>query len=902
MTWGYDVDIHHLFSETSKSSIFQHSETLLCDLAAARISAVQKNVPLFFIAHSLGGIVVKDALQISAVESTYLKDILPATKAVMFLGTPHHGSKAASLGKVAAQVLKVFLQDPNDKVLRGLEVNSEILERISRGFGHVLATGNIQVHSFREDLDTYGIRIVNSFSSSIGYFSETRGSLPANHREMAKFISKNDIKFRRVASVLKIWARTIGKLRIFPVQTEIVEDLPDGLIFDEQYRKCQATLSSSIAKRRLNEVQSAYKNTFGWIFNKRLDFGNWLCGRVTDSVYWIQGKPGSGKSTAMKFAMMHPYTKRLLDRYNSNQWVIVGYFFHDRGALIQKTIRGFVGEILHQILEYRKDLFHLVLPVVAKLPDPDDTDQTAQSDIWTPSDIVEALLLIGTNTTSQLNLCIFVDALDEHDGDHNNLLAILQELGSLTSNDHFRLRLCVAGRPENKFKDAFHMSPGFAIHQHTMQDIKIYVQGRIKNESQSKMSRDGARELNALISEVVNRAQGVFIWVRLVTNELVEGICEGYTISELNELLSDIPTELHGLYKRALHRPRRHPKPIVERQRLETYVIFEIAMRATQPFTLYQILNASLYLTTEKWRPQELQKLSFDQMERRLNNLSFGLLELSGQLEGWIGLTAVSPRITYTQNLTGADTVGDSAHAPGSDEFDSNLEDSNHGSPVHTEQSGSAYEQSEFGDPDTALVQFIHQTAKEFMATNDGSTSIIENIPDTPKDSGHELLIRYFLHILTMRGADGYELDVEQLIVGSFMHHARAVENTGRPIHKLFDPTLIHLDSAMEILTEIATTESSPKYGSILTNVQRKKSIFLLLFYVFCNLKLSLNSISTTIKIKMTEDVMDRILVAFIDDTPSMEEASKEAEIRKNLLQSPLRSAILLRRPDLNDK
>jgi hypothetical protein len=107
-------------------------ESLLGDLAAARISTAEKHVPLFFIAHSLGGIVVKDALQISAAESTHLKDILLATRGVMFLGIPHHGSKVASLGKLAAQVLKVFLQDPNDKILRGLEANSEILERISQ--------------------------------------------------------------------------------------------------------------------------------------------------------------------------------------------------------------------------------------------------------------------------------------------------------------------------------------------------------------------------------------------------------------------------------------------------------------------------------------------------------------------------------------------------------------------------------------------------------------------------------------------------------------------------------------------------------------------------------------------------------------------------------------------------
>jgi hypothetical protein len=337
------------------------------------------------------------------------------------------------------------------------------------------------VHSFREDLDTNGVRIVDSFSSTIGYFNETRGSLPANHREMAKFSSEHDIKFQRVVSVFKIWEKDMRTIKSASIQVENVSNLPDSLIFDEQYRKCQATLSSRMAKQRLKAVEAAYENTFDWMFDERLGFRDWLCGNVADPVYWIQGKPGSGKSTAMKYAMTHKYTKRLLSKYSSKNWTTVGYFFYDRGASIQKTIWGFVGETLHQILEYRKDLFHLIIPVVTRLPDPEDLPPTAQSDIWTVPDIVETLMLIGTNTTSELNLCVFVDALDEHDGDHNNLLSIVQELRKLIANDHFRLRLCVAGRPENKFKDAFHDCPGFAIHQHTMHDIKIYVQGRIKN-------------------------------------------------------------------------------------------------------------------------------------------------------------------------------------------------------------------------------------------------------------------------------------------------------------------------------------------------------------------------------------------------------------------------------------
>jgi hypothetical protein len=83
-TWGYDVDINHIFSNAGQATVFQHATTLLSDLANKRISDedVSESVlfpyakvpsfeltfsffkrarPIIFVTHSLGGIVVKDA-------------------------------------------------------------------------------------------------------------------------------------------------------------------------------------------------------------------------------------------------------------------------------------------------------------------------------------------------------------------------------------------------------------------------------------------------------------------------------------------------------------------------------------------------------------------------------------------------------------------------------------------------------------------------------------------------------------------------------------------------------------------------------------------------------------------------------------------------------------------------
>ena len=73
-------------------------------------------------------------LNASRTEVTYLKQILPATHGIIFLGTPHRGFAVVSLGTIAQEVTRVLSKPPNTSVLRDLEVSSQTLERACKGF------------------------------------------------------------------------------------------------------------------------------------------------------------------------------------------------------------------------------------------------------------------------------------------------------------------------------------------------------------------------------------------------------------------------------------------------------------------------------------------------------------------------------------------------------------------------------------------------------------------------------------------------------------------------------------------------------------------------------------------------------------------------------------------------
>ena len=634
VTWGYDVQIESFLAAASQASIYHHAENLLSDLVMLRKSDTPKLKPLIFIAHSLGGIVVKDALSLSSHESTIINAILPATIGVMFLGTPHHGSRAASLGRKAFEVSKVFFKKPNLQVLRGLETNSEILERISRSFGQILSTGRIKVHSFREELPTHGVMVVGSSSSTIGYLHETRGSLHANHRKLARFSSMEDIKFQRVVSVLQDWVKASSEKQDNQQHLQSADEasaLPDGLVFDKELKECLMSLHSPEAQKRFENIEPAYCETYNWLFEHQVGFEDWLEGKNSSNIYWVQGKPGSGKSTVMKFAISHHLTRKLLSKYNDSFWVVAGFFFHDRGTTVQKSAEGFLREVLYQLIHHQKQLFVIVYSVFAKiLQQKGHSTNNSQSlaDGWTLKVLRDALELIGRKSTNEVNICLFVDALDEHDGNHRELILILRNIAQLTANPAFRVRLALAGRPENVFKTAFQGCPGFAIHEYTTDDIRHYAEDRIKADMPGELSIEYEEGLKPLVENIVRKAQGVFLWVRLVVDEIVEGVCEGDTTEELMTLLSTIPTELGELYKRALRRSSRGSLEASTRNRSEAYVMFQIATCARDPFSLYEFLAATHFLTTGRGTYPDLGRLSDEQLERRLNSRSAGLLEV----------------------------------------------------------------------------------------------------------------------------------------------------------------------------------------------------------------------------------------------------------------------------------
>jgi hypothetical protein len=159
MTYGYDSSPSHWYKgKTTRMTIDQHTQTMLQRISNARASC--KRRPVIFIAHSLGGILVKNMIILSAkykLGNLQFQDIGQSCHAIVFFGTPHRGVGAVELGMMVANVIGALPGGPSvyKDILRSLQPDSGKLISILTDFNDIMeenipAPDKIQIYSFQE--------------------------------------------------------------------------------------------------------------------------------------------------------------------------------------------------------------------------------------------------------------------------------------------------------------------------------------------------------------------------------------------------------------------------------------------------------------------------------------------------------------------------------------------------------------------------------------------------------------------------------------------------------------------------------------------------------------------------------------------------------------------------------
>lgn len=286
---------------------------------------------------------------------------------------------------------------------------------------------------------------------------------------------------------------------------------------------------------RHSNIKAVYSKTCKWLL-QHPDYTDWLDQdkfNIHHGFLWINGKPGSGKSSLMKFAFTNA------QRNTGINAATVSFFFNARGDTLEKTTAGMLRSILLQVLEKLPDLQD-VLDGMKHVP-----QNQNGSTMWE----VEVLQRLFSAAVSRLNkrrVTCFIDALDEcNESEVRAMVDFFEALGNEASELENRLYICFSSR-HYPYIDIQHRKQLILEDQPDHgDDLKKYVKGRLRTGNGPLIEQ--------IRNKILEKAAGVFMWTVLVVDILNKEFERG-RIFAVKARLQEIPSQLSELFKDMLRR------------------------------------------------------------------------------------------------------------------------------------------------------------------------------------------------------------------------------------------------------------------------------------------------------------------------------------------------------------
>ncbi|KAK1579705.1 uncharacterized protein LY79DRAFT_652008, partial [Colletotrichum navitas] len=613
LIYGYDTTLP---GSRSKQSIEDLGGTLVERLVEFRARDSTTRRPLIFIGHSLGGLLIKEAL-IRARNSrdVQIADLAKTCYALLFFGVPN-------LGLRNEQLRTMVCGQPNEALVHDLVVDNDseastFLKRLADDFAEK-CKDHYRVMSFFERMlsptvqrDDEGnwrktgpasLLVTQKSATATGIVAvadEDNIALNSDHSGIVKYSSRGQgdypIVRRRLIdcverAILDV-PRRFAEHSFEHLNSRTVEDCMKSLAFEE-------------IDGRQNGIEAAAAGTCQWLLSHET-LTAWT--RQHRGLVWIKGKPGAGKSTLMKYALEKvPYLYE-------TQPLVLSFFFHGRGHELQKSLLGLFQSLLHQLLKH-------VPGTLSDLIDHFDHNRKTVGEAgkkWQWH--VPMLQAFFQSSLSKIlkhrAVLVFIDALDECGEEPAvQLIEFLKQTLSGLASEDSQFSICFSCR----HYPIIELEGGstIPIDQENGKDIDTYVQTHLPSEQDS--------DLQSLLSQ---RAQGVFMWAHLVVKRVLQMKRNGKSPSKIKREVERVPQKLDDLYYDLLQHLDLEDRPGT--LRLLQWVCF-----STRPLTTDELPWA---MTIDPDNPNQTlddckqsdEFISKDDMHQRVTSLSCGLAEVA---------------------------------------------------------------------------------------------------------------------------------------------------------------------------------------------------------------------------------------------------------------------------------
>lgn len=324
---------------------------------------------------------------------------------------------------------------------------------------------------------------------------------------------------------------------------------------EEKTRRLLRWLRFARPAHREESIRKAYDETFEWIFdedvNQHTDSPSlvaWL--KSGDGVYWIKGKPGSGKSTLMKMVAVDARTQQALSEWNaSSKPILSSYYFWTQADSLENSDVGLVRSILCDLLNGRPELCNDAFP---------DWEPKHAAYERTYVYVFAALKRLVASPNLKDRVCVVIVGLDEYARDSMERAHLVKMIFELARSS--RIKFLVSSRQLQAFEQALVGRPCLVIHHFTNDCIKRLIMGTLKNVSPITVpGLYDEDDFNRLVEDVAAKSSGVFLWALFAARTLADGFSMRDTMEELQTRLKELPPELEDLFSFILQGiPRRY--------------------------------------------------------------------------------------------------------------------------------------------------------------------------------------------------------------------------------------------------------------------------------------------------------------------------------------------------------
>jgi len=314
-------------------------------------------------------------------------------------------------------------------------------------------------------------------------------------------------------------------------------------------QKCQRLLASLRFQgmdRRKDDIPDSARHTLSWVFDeKKSTLQSWL--EQEHPIFCIFGKPGSGKSTMMRFLSQDERTRMALETWSADSLLIIAdHYFWYTGEFMQRSHQGLLQSLLYRILAEEPSLAPFVCPERWNAED----KRTRRP--WTREELLSSME--NLQHIKNVKLFLLIDGLDEY-YPHDSHWFLLEDLDALSKITN--LKICVSSRHWPIFEDKFRLFPKISLEDNNYDDVYLYAFDELNHAMVTCPLSHEVTETDTVVqlaTQVARNAQGVFLWAYLTVRALSERLRAGEGVSQLQRCLQQFPKDLHEYFHNMIYK------------------------------------------------------------------------------------------------------------------------------------------------------------------------------------------------------------------------------------------------------------------------------------------------------------------------------------------------------------